>query len=208
MGMAIQKWWVEIPLTDVTLGTRTGEIVFDIGAYPSINFIPYRVKMVLNLQSSGGAKRNFVINRIYSNGSVFLGIEGESIKSRADLASMGFGAPNTLQAFVAEQEKKIPDAGEIEEFTYEQEPVNARRVYAVGDNGEAIGTDANPFIVNDPSDDSLAPDQPFDEVDITRDTDDDPTTYTFSNEGTAFQAIDVTYNENKSAVKYKKRKLT
>jgi len=152
--MALQKKWEAISAALFTLGSRKGEII--LAPLPAN---PYRVKMKITLSHPTNPVKNFIINRVVLN-SLFLGEEKAPITDRADLAGQGYNAGG-LTAVVAEQDKSIVDAGEIDQYTYEQDPVNAERAILVDSLGRPYSIE-NPL----PSSATISGDVTIGDIDL------------------------------------------
>jgi predicted NUDIX family NTP pyrophosphohydrolase len=136
--MALQKRWEAVAPAAFTLGARKGEITLT--SPPQTN--PYRVKMVAIL-SKDGVEKQYVINRV--KGPVLtLGEVGKGIKDRADLSEYSSG---TLTVAVAEQDKPLVDPDELEQYAYDQDPINAKRSHLVDSQGNSTGETDNPLKV-------------------------------------------------------------
>jgi hypothetical protein len=100
--------------------------------------------MKATLSSSLMPDAHFFINRVVGT-SIFLGYVSGGIQSRANLSAYASG---TVTIHIAEQPKRLLDDGAIDQYTYEQDPVNARRVVPVDDQGNIMGTPGNPMTVD------------------------------------------------------------
>lgn len=101
---------------------------------------------------------------------------------------------------VIEQKKSKPRPEDILQAVYEQEPVVAIRTHAVDELGNGYN-DGNPLPVIEGGNQIGPPE--FDEVVIVRDDEDFPTQYQFYLNGVQIHHIDVEYNPNRFAIRYK-----
>lgn len=118
--------------------------------------------------------------------------------SREDLS--GYTVADMATIKVIDQKKSQPKPEDIIKAVYEQEPVVAIRTFPVDEQGNNY-TEANPFPVL-PGGQQIGPKE-FDEVRIIRDIEDFPITYEFYLLNVFVRKIDVSYNDNRSAILYK-----
>ncbi len=140
------------------------------------------------------------IKRVLSPTKLLIGpikTTGEFL-SKANLSAYKVADMATIK--VIDQKKSKPTAPDIIAAVYEQEPVVAIRTFPVDEQGNNYDA-ANPFPVL-PGGQQIGPNE-FDEVRIIRDIEDSPITYEFYLLGAFVRKIDVSYNDNKSAILYK-----
>jgi hypothetical protein len=118
--------------------------------------------------------------------------------SRYDLS--GYLVADSATLTVIEQKKSKPRPEDIIQAIYEQEPVVAIRTHAVDELGRSYN-DGNPLPIVEGGN-QIGPAE-FDEVVIVRDGEDFPTQYQFFLNGVQIHHIDVSYNPNKFAIRYK-----
>ena len=124
----------QLLLTD---GTVKGEITVDETSL-------FRVGQVVTLASDTQEYATFKVKRILKNSIIFLGDECKPIQQRSDLST--FLVADNAVIFAREQKRPLIPEQEIERYTYEEEPVVARRVVLVDKYGERVSED-NPMPV-------------------------------------------------------------
>lgn len=198
--MAIERRWLAIPPRQFTAdGTSQGLIMLE-------NTRDLRVKMRIVLKSSAKTDIPVQIKRVAKTfiivGPVPLPNTQKAINERIDIT--GFLVADGAFLYAEEQDKSMLKPDDADQATYEQEPVVARRVISVDENGNFYNNDNPVPTIQGGS--QIAPPE-FDEVVIVRDSDDYPTQYQFFLKGAQVWAIDVEYNSNKFSVHYKGNKI-
>lgn len=118
--------------------------------------------------------------------------------SRADLS--GYLLADSASLTVIEQKKSKPRPEDIIQAIYEQEPVVAIRTFGVDEFGRPYN-DGNPLPTIEGGQQIGPPE--FDECVIVRDDEDFPIQYQFYLNGVQVHHIDVEYNPNRFAIRYK-----
>jgi hypothetical protein len=120
-------------------GTVAGQITVVDGSL-------YKVKQIISLQATGVGPAQFQVQRIINCNTIFLGPVGSSdiINSRSDVSAYTVA----LGAFIFAIEQPRPTVPEeqVTRWTYEEEPVVARRVVIVDECGDKFN-DSNPLPV-------------------------------------------------------------
>lgn len=118
-------------------GTKRGEITVP-------QTCLFRVGQIVTLSSDTQEYATFKVKRILKNSTVYLGSECEPIHHRSDLTA--YTVADNAVIFAREQKRPGVPEQEIERFTYEEEPVVARRVVLIDKFGERY-SDSNPVPV-------------------------------------------------------------
>jgi hypothetical protein len=151
----------------------------------------FKVKQQIIIKSnSQGPTTDLEIKRITDINTIEIGPKGK-IDSRSDL-SMYTTVDNAV-IFANEQHRPIIPQEEVIRAVYEEEPVVAYRVIGVDQNGNTVNW----------SEDGLVP-QEFDDVQLTRDLDEDITEAQFFLRGTEVRDLELTYNIAKSLIRVRK----
>lgn len=162
------------------------------------------VKQVVELKSNTKQPAQFQVQEVLSNTQFVIGPVGPKV-GHQNFSDASSYLLTDIATISAPQQKKseIPDKDHYL-AVYESDPIVADRVVAVDKYGRFYDTD-NPMPTSGGSGGSsgLTP-SGYDDVDITRDSEDDPIFYTFFKNSVNIGVIGVYYNANKSSIRYKR----
>lgn len=150
----------------------------------------FKVKQQIIIVSNTQQPLEVEIKRIVDTTTILVGPKGK-IDSRSDLSTYLVADQANIKA--NEQVRPSIPQEEIIRAVYEEEPVVAYRVIPVDQNGNTINV----------SEDGLVP-QEFDDVQLTRDLDEDIVEAQFFLRGTEVRDLELTYNTAKSLIRVKK----
>jgi len=190
--MSFERLWPSVTKLFISNGTIRG--TFQVSDYAGLY-----VKQLINLTSTTKPSLQVQIKRIDDNGTIYVGGPTEEISHRIDISA--YLVTDSATLFAPEQLKTRIKKEDQDQASYESEPINARRVIGVDAHGKAW-SDTNPMPTTSGGT-SLTPSS-FDDIQIIRDAEDSPIRYDFYLASVQVGAIDVTYNANKSSVRYKK----
>lgn len=156
-----ERIWVSIP---PVLLTAQGGAQGKIKVTDTVNF---RVNMIVSIGDPVLPYLQLKVKRVDSPTDIILGPVDKSVGSKDFVDLSAYGVTSFL--FAQEQTKKHPSTKEIDESTFEQEPVLARRSVIVDEYGRIIGQD-NPLNVTG---NISVTSQKYDDVVLTRDSDGD-----------------------------------
>lgn len=108
-------------------GTNLGEITIE-------NASAFTVGQIVILRSNTQDITSLQVKRILKSGKIYLGLASKPIQDRSNLSSFTVADAATISA-IEQKRPGIPEQ-EIERYTYEEEPVVARRVITVDEYGE------------------------------------------------------------------------
>jgi hypothetical protein len=189
----IEKKWAAVPPVSFTAqGTS-------LGAIPVTSTLHFRVKMVVVLVHPTLPPLSLQIKRITSPTRMELGSIGASISDRYDLS--GYDALTVVYANL--QDRPAIPLGEIDRATYEEEPIVARRVFAVDEFGNPApsGSASNP--VNVTGSISVGEFQ-WDDVKLTRNTDQNIVTAQYYLVGAPVRLYSLSYDSNGNLIEVTK----
>jgi hypothetical protein len=163
----------------------------------------FYVKQKITLVSPVAPPVELEVKRFESLTSFYVGplpANGGKIGDRSDITAYKVADGAVIAA--GEQDRPGIKPDEHERAVYMEEPIVAKRVISVDEYGSVYGKD-NPIPVAVTDTAGFAPSD-FDEVTITRDVEEYPTSYNFFKNSSPVGVIAVTYNQEKSAIKYKR----
>jgi hypothetical protein len=159
----------------------------------------YKVKQIISLQNASVGPKQFQVQRITDINTIFLGPLGSSniVNDRSDVSAYTVALGSFIVA--NEQPRTTVPEEQVERWTYEEEPVVARRVILVDPIGNKIGP-SNPLPVQ-PGGESIAPNS-FGDVTVAYDSNSNPIQYNFYLATVLQGYIVVTYDSNSNPINY------
>ena len=132
-----KKWLRKLPVSFTSNGTTDGIVTIS-------NSATYRVKMEVIIRSSTQQPVILEIKRVINNTQFYVGPINRPIIEYSDISN--FLVADGANIEVPEQNRsKVPEE-QVERITFEEDPINARRVFLVDEYGDQID-DNNPLPV-------------------------------------------------------------
>ena len=200
--MAVEKKWLAVTATPLTTdGTRLGLVTV-------ADTTGFKVKGYAYLATTGPSPSPMTlqvqIQRVISSTQMIVGPPGTTPAPNNFIDVSAFTVLSGAVIAFPEQDKNKIKADDVDQATYEADPVVARRVIPVSPDGNLIGPN-NPLSVNVISSGSgsgLVPAN-YDDVKIIKNSNGDPTQYQFYLAGMSVGNINVFY-DTFGASEYKK----
>lgn len=193
--MALERKWNTVsPQLFILDASATGLITL-------ADTIGFKVKQVAYIRSNTlPAPLAVQVKRVISRTMLIVGPVDQKIATWLPLNLSAYTVASGAVIGAEEQKKNDIPEGDHYSAIYEADPTVADRVIGVDPYGDFY-THKNPFPVI-PGGSQIVPDQ-FDEVVIIRDCEEDPTEYQFYLKGALVGTVDVTYDCEKAAIRYK-----
>lgn len=197
--MAIERKWLTIPPRLFTAdGTDQG--VITVSTTKDV-----RVKMLAVIQAPNLPPIQTQVKRVISETQFVVGPTPQELQGKAGLRTTTDISAYTVAEgsffYCAEQDKSMLKPDDIEQATYEQEPVVARRVISVDQFGNFYDND-NPLPISDVG---SAADKAWDDLLLTRDpVTQDLVKAEYKKDGNVVRTLDFTYDEFENLIEVKK----